>query len=83
MKAIVTAMDEEKQAAFNRLQNDLIWGSHSQLLQAINMCCCARVEISTVMSVLLAVGALINQSAVIHVSQDTHLLSLFKTSTVC
>lgn len=55
MKAIVTAMDEEKQAAFNRLQIDLIWGSHSWLLQVISLCFCAKVEISAMMSVLLAV----------------------------
>lgn len=41
MKAIVTAMDKEKQAGFNRLQIDLIRGSHSWLLQVINLCCCA------------------------------------------
>ena len=55
MKAIVTAMDEEKQAAFNRLQIDVIWGSHSWLLQVISLCCCAIVEISAMMSVRLAV----------------------------
>lgn len=53
MEAIVTVTDEENRAAFNRLQINFIWGSHSRIPQVISMCCFAGVQISTMMSMPL------------------------------
>ena len=45
MKAIVAAMDEGSWTAFNRLQIDLIWGSHRRMPRVVSMCCSVTLSV--------------------------------------